>query len=151
VSAPIRVQLRRTKGWRIPENTVKVDRSSIFGNPFFSHPGLPRSRSFEAMCFRDWIYEQLGAVRIGTSEQRDFRQFMQQMSCVDVVALRAKGERMKDGIHLLRGKNLACWCPLISHGCYCPCHADVLLSFANDIPLEEVIRENTRRAKGEAL
>jgi hypothetical protein len=27
----------------------------------------------------------------------------------------------------LRGKNLACWCPLDQ-----PCHADVLLELAND-------------------
>lgn len=25
---PIRIQLRRTKGWRMPPNTVKVDRST---------------------------------------------------------------------------------------------------------------------------
>ena len=29
---PYRVQLRRTKGWRMPENTVKVSRPSPFGN-----------------------------------------------------------------------------------------------------------------------
>lgn len=52
---------------------------------------------------------------------------------------------------MLRGKNLACWCPVISHGEYSPCHADVLISIANDVPMEEVIRENTRRAKGEAV
>jgi hypothetical protein len=31
---PKRIQLRRTKGWRMPENTVKVDRSTKWGNPF---------------------------------------------------------------------------------------------------------------------
>lgn len=31
---PRRVQLRRTKGWRLPGNTVKVDRSTMWGNPF---------------------------------------------------------------------------------------------------------------------
>jgi hypothetical protein len=31
---PHRVQLRRTKGWRMPPDTVKVDRSTIWGNPF---------------------------------------------------------------------------------------------------------------------
>lgn len=36
MSAPIRVQLRRTKGWRMPENTVKVDRSTRWGNPWTS-------------------------------------------------------------------------------------------------------------------
>jgi hypothetical protein len=31
---PQRIQLKRTKGWRMPANTVKVDRTTIFGNPF---------------------------------------------------------------------------------------------------------------------
>ena len=33
-SLPRRVQLRRTKGWRMPPNTVKVSRPSKWGNPF---------------------------------------------------------------------------------------------------------------------
>lgn len=32
-------------------------------------------------------------------------------------------------VHELRGKNLACWCPLDQ-----PCHADVLLELANKEP-----------------
>lgn len=31
---PQRVQLRRSKGWRMPEGTVKVDRTTRWGNPF---------------------------------------------------------------------------------------------------------------------
>lgn len=31
---PKRIQLRRTKGWRKPANTVVVSRPSIWGNPF---------------------------------------------------------------------------------------------------------------------
>jgi hypothetical protein len=31
---PERIQLKRTKGWRMPENTVKVDRTTRWGNPF---------------------------------------------------------------------------------------------------------------------
>ena len=33
---PRRVQLQRGKGWRMPPNTRKVDRSTVFGNPFDS-------------------------------------------------------------------------------------------------------------------
>ena len=33
----------------------------------------------------------------------------------------------RKNIHLLRGKNLACWCALDA-----PCHADVLLEIANE-------------------
>lgn len=31
---PQRIQRQRTKGWRMPPNTVYVGRPSIFGNPF---------------------------------------------------------------------------------------------------------------------
>ena len=31
---PDRIQLRRTKGWRMPPNTVKGDRMTKWGNPF---------------------------------------------------------------------------------------------------------------------
>lgn len=52
----------------------------------------------------------------------------------------------------LRGKNVACWCgPVTSHGEYLPCHADVLLSIANDIPMEDVISEILRRAEGKKI
>ena len=63
-----------------------------------------------------------------------------------------RAKRVLDGLSDLRGKNLACWCAILDQqNNYVPCHADVLLSLANDIPIDEVIRENTRRAKGETL
>ena len=31
---PRRVQLSRARGWRMPANTVRVDRSSRWGNPY---------------------------------------------------------------------------------------------------------------------
>ena len=34
VSKPIRVQRKRTKGWRMPLNTVYVGRPSKWGNPY---------------------------------------------------------------------------------------------------------------------
>lgn len=32
--SPKRIQLSRAKGWRMPPNTVKVDRSTRWGNPY---------------------------------------------------------------------------------------------------------------------
>jgi uncharacterized protein DUF4326 len=34
MSAPVRIQLSRAKGWRMPPNTVRVSRPSKWGNPF---------------------------------------------------------------------------------------------------------------------
>jgi|SRR3989304_1014836 len=39
---------------------------------------------------------------------------------------------ISENIELLRGKNLACWCPLLDkNNYYVPCLADVLLKLAN--------------------
>jgi len=103
-AAPVRVQLRRTKGWRLPPNTVKVDRSTRFGNPFkVGDEGVPDAavavRLFEKMTNDQRI-----------AESHDLFVFTR--------------ERLRADLH---GKNLACWCPLSE-----PCHADALLRIANE-------------------
>ena len=34
MSAPVRIQRKRTKGWKMPPNTIYVGRGSTWGNPF---------------------------------------------------------------------------------------------------------------------
>ncbi len=123
-----RVQLKRTKGWRMPENTVKVDRTTRWGNQIVVG-------SDRGIGHRPWTAED--AVQA-------FRDEMEY-----AVSDKASGEPPLD-LSPLRGKNLACWCAIHRNGQPEPCHADVLLSLANDIPLQDVISENLRRAKGEA-
>jgi hypothetical protein len=93
---PKRIQRKRTKGWRMPEGAVYVGRPTQWGNPFTLGPKCG------AKC-------RAGAVR-------DFRQYVL--------------GRLESGVGYplaaLRGKDLACWCPLDQ-----PCHADVLLELAN--------------------
>lgn len=108
---PRRVQLKRARGWRMPENTVKVDRTTQWGNPF--KPTM--------LCVagpaRGGITpgEPLGVA--GAVEA--FRTLMR-------TNLRMEPAKTRDLLEQLRGKNLACWCALDS-----PCHADVLLRLAN--------------------
>jgi hypothetical protein len=108
--APKRVQLSRAKGWRMPENTVKVDRSTRWGNPF-----LVGRDGTAAECVRRFELLLSGLVDLRNVEvakrQSEF--------------LRAWGETTP--LLSLRGKNLACWCHLDK-----PCHADVLLLLANE-------------------
>lgn len=47
MTAPIRIQRKRSKGWKMPPNTVYVGRPSIFGNP------LPKP--FEQAMFEMWL------------------------------------------------------------------------------------------------
>ena len=104
---PERVQLRRTKGWRMPANTVKVDRTTRWGNPWTV--GDCRTAAEAVQIFRAAVigFESNGSW-CGPCAHKD--------SYI--------GKIIADA-HQLRGKNLACWCPLDQ-----PCHADVLLELA---------------------
>jgi len=107
----VRVQLRRAKGWRMPPNTVKVDRTTKWGNPF-------------KVCKR-WTAEQAVARHtylLGGYICLCADPSMKQQE--EYIAM-LKAERA-NGWPSLRGKNLACWCRLDA-----PCHADLLLDIAN--------------------
>ena len=101
---PERIQLRRTKGWRLPPNTINVARPTAWGNPFVV--GSIDHRTGER------IVDRAHAVRL--FEERWFGISFAGLSMAEI----ASDE--------LRGFNLACWCPLDQ-----PCHADVLLRVAN--------------------
>ena len=104
MTAPRRVRLSRARGWRMPENTVKVDRSTRWGNQIVVG-------SQRGIGYRLWSAED--AVEA-------FRTEMEYQ-----ISDKASGEPRLD-LSPLRGKNLACWCKLDA-----PCHADVLLDLAN--------------------
>lgn len=106
---PKRIQRKRTKGWRMPPNTVCVTRPGKFGNPF-AGPGAVES--FRAMMREDWDY----LCRIEPNR----------VHAVGVGHFAHRREMIRRSLSQLRGKNLACYCPLDK-----PCHADVLLELAN--------------------
>lgn len=116
MSGPVRVQLRRTKGWRMPENTVSVARPGRFGNPFTvadcaeaGFRGTPAELARRCVeAFRVWIDTPYWRNNWDGEESE------------------RKRSAALIGIEGLRGKNLACFCPLDQ-----PCHADVLLEIAN--------------------
>lgn len=101
-----RITLSRAKGWRMPENTVKVDRTNkTFGNPF-TIGCTPSHFSAALPDHCDTIEDCVSA----------FRYYAETWMAL------TNGRWIKP----LVGKNLACWCKLGS-----PCHADVLLELAN--------------------
>ncbi len=81
---PQRVQRKRTKGWRMPPNTVYVGRPSRWGNPFRA--------GHVSLSFGDC-----------NSDEEALSQFREWLLTMDSLAGQAKQE--------LQGKNLACWCP----------------------------------------
>lgn len=96
---PVRIQLQRRKGWRMPANTVSVARPTKWGNPY-----------------------RIVTPAFGSMERET------RAAAVTAFRLRLQGLLAIGAIDLapLRGKNLACFCRLDQ-----PCHADVLLEFAN--------------------
>jgi hypothetical protein len=51
---PRRIQLSRKRGWKMPSNAVKVDHSTLYGNPF--RVGFEASDNTHAKrLHRDWI------------------------------------------------------------------------------------------------
>jgi hypothetical protein len=77
---PRRVQLSRRKDWRMPENTVKVDRTTRWGNPFTRK-----------------IAEDCGACGCNLCCVVRFEQELSEQGIAQIK-------------EHLRGKNLACWC-----------------------------------------
>lgn len=98
---PRRVRLSRKKGWRIPANTVRVDRATRFGNPFCVTD--ERSAAEAVMAFQTWLT--VPGCDAGMQERK---------------------QRILMALPDLRGKDLACWCKPGE-----ACHADVLLELAN--------------------
>lgn len=93
---PKRIQRQRTKGWRMPIGAVYVGRPTKWGNPF-----KIGTDGTAADCVAKYL-ELVTEKNIWTPPNQ------------------------ADARNELRGKDLACFCPLDQ-----PCHADVLLRIAN--------------------
>jgi uncharacterized protein DUF4326 len=109
---PERIQRRRTKGSRMREGAVYVGRGTVYGNPWAKGDAahLPPGCDWRAFVVERYAREL--DERGGTGE----------LEFITVEEIRDR----------LRGKDLACWCPLTDAlGSPVPCHADVLLRVAN--------------------
>lgn len=104
---PVRIQRKRTKGWRMPPNAVSVTRTGPFGNPFIVAPHIRPGAKVSS-----WGY-----IAVPTVEDA--------IECFRLMVPQRDGfiDQIRDE---LRGKDLACWCAIGS-----PCHADILLEIAN--------------------
>jgi hypothetical protein len=109
--SPQRIQRRRTKGWRMPENTVYVGRGSKWGNPWIAGK----------------VYILTGPKAGKYADRADVVRMFR-----NTLRMRNAGPAIEQIRAELAGKNLACWFPLVDeNGKKVPCHADVLLRVAN--------------------
>lgn len=105
---PRRIQRRRTKGWKMPEGAVYVGRPTKWGNPFavgYIGRGIDAEYWDQVKCVEMFRFTMCPTDRAGIFTDYELNEI---------------------DLNPLRGKDLACWCPLDQ-----PCHADVLLELAN--------------------
>lgn len=100
MNRPFRIQLR--KGWKRPPNTVAVIGKSKWATPFILQKWVDRTA--KKRC------PKLIAHQCAKANYRDW----------------LDKYHFRDAAIELKGKNLACHCPLDM-----PCHADILLEIAN--------------------
>lgn len=141
-----RIQLSRRKGWRMPENTVKVDRTTKWGNPFdfrrseycwialsYGCRGDRLGRQEASVrAFREWINPGYGRRTVEMEYQPAFGNDERKVAVGPKIEA-GLAPALPDLVKALRGKNLGCWCKIGE-----PCHADVLLELANAIACDEV-------------
>lgn len=114
---PVRIQRKRTKGWRLPPNTISVCRPGKWGNPYIV--GVPIKHQLTAQ----------EAVISGVINAGDYQENLPLTAEQAVGLYRWSWERYpesKPDLSEIRGYNLACYCSLDT-----PCHADVLIELAN--------------------
>ena len=112
---PIRIQRKRTKGWRMPENTVFVGRPTRWGNPYTGPDAAQRYRMA------------VSTFPVDKDTLATWKAYGGSASLLIAIA-----GRVWPVLEELRGKNLCCWCPLDK-----PCHSDVLLEIANGEEAED--------------
>lgn len=111
---PARIQLKRSAGYRKPPEAIVVARPSVWGNPF---------RIQRRPDAGSYIVAAPGGGVTGI--------FPTKASAAEfAVALYRQNVHLTEAQLLeLHGRDLACWCPPGQ-----PCHADVLLEWANPEP-----------------
>lgn len=126
MSAPRRIQRKRTKSWVMPANAIYVGRPTKWGNPFAV--GRPCGIFPEGMGRFGEAEILIPSLSLEQS-LKFYRDALRGFLSPEMYPFGHEWvERIKhyDPRSELRGKDLACWCPL-----HRACHADVLLEIAN--------------------
>lgn len=148
---PVRLQRKRTKGFKlvIPNELpiVYVGRGTKWGNPFkvvevadnewhvvakendtwnvlLKTSSHDEALNFSLKSYQYWLMPY-------THKDGDIEKFYQPTAILESIVAE------------LKGKNLACWCKIVDEkGDYCMCHADLLLSLANNKSIDEIKEKN---------
>ena len=126
---PKRIQLSRKRDWRLPPRTVKVDRTTRFGNPYRINERIDLKQAKRW----GWKLSPQGQKCVCLSSAEAVARFRHALLWDGAIHDFIRNE--------LGGRDLACWCAAGQ-----PCHADVLIEIANSDPSDiNAIHEETDR------
>ncbi|MDU0348316.1 DUF4326 domain-containing protein [Actinomyces sp. MRS3W] len=132
--SPRRIQRRRTRGWRMPNDVVYVGRGSRWGNQFIvgrTYLISTFGRALEHIGFHQQIDPQPFTPTSRADVVEMYLAWFQGNLVVPLYEPYSRTIPRQEDIQAdLMGRDLACWCPLDE-----PCHADVLLALAAGKPL----------------
>ena len=112
-----RIQRKRTKGWRMPSNTIYVGRPTKYGNPFRLIDGMMFYYCVNRTILSPWIIYDNGKNDYMYEDVIGFYKMWIMEKLTDEIGLPPVPD-----IEELRGKDLACWCKPMNY-----CHVDVLI------------------------
>lgn len=115
VTKPLRIHYSTEPDWKPPANTVFVGRPTLYGNPYDSRDP---QRALDAYL----IHIQPGPTHLTL----DADLWIAPDAHKNATHYDYPGFLRTQAVRALRGKNLACLCPLGT-----PCHADALLDLVN--------------------
>lgn len=126
MTVPKRLQRRRVKGWRKPDNCVIVDRTTKWGNPFKVGEKIRNDSPL-------WPY--IAAAVPGGARGLAALTPVTREQAVDLYSSWViEQPHLMLSLGELAGKDLACFCPLPAEGEPDRCHAALLLALANGDP-----------------
>jgi|SRR3989304_1812230 len=122
-----RIQRKRTKGFKTPENTIYVGRPTKWGNPFIDISDIVYvDASHRRTILSKWVY--YGTVSETGGAAKLYRDMIMDLNSHEVeTEIYNKFKLIRDTHRDLEGKNLSCFCSTSI-----PCHADTLLELLNE-------------------
>ena len=149
---PVRIQRSRAKGWKMPAGAIYVGRPTKFGNPFhvdgswitwtavaLGYKADRAGRTAAAVAlYTAWMKgaplaggphaqdEGGGALGFADGSTRSIDAHARGIAAEVMGMYEAPKLPERPSVEELRGKDLACWCPIGQ-----ACHADLLLVLAN--------------------
>lgn len=133
-----RIQRKRTKGWRMPDNSIYVGRPTMWGNPFkvVGDTIYVFSRYRFTHNLDPWIFHLMGDTEKAAEIYHEcvlnnsmVYAYCADMRDIDIVYIYDHFKQISQNLNKLKGKDLVCWCSLDK-----PCHADVIIKIINKQP-----------------